>query len=552
MEKQFSIKRIVLSILAILFTAFVTYNMTVPLYNYWAPAIFAAFLLIIINRIHLLRYLNFLFRVRMRSRPSTVGVIFVLIFILASSSSAITWQYNFYVANRFVDELGLELSDVETPFTQGITPDAVRLVDRDLAYTIAQKHKATFTASAVLGYEQIGVYQGHEAWYVPVIEETLNSMRVRAVGFIIIDVNKPFQQPTIIKYNQEATVMPDLLWYRNPDYKLYNQDQNRYYGRNYYTEIDGEIRVIVLSHNGFLYPHDAKVHVLSLDGKVIEELSPNEAYLKGIPQVLDEENYIEFYENAFSGFLMKDKSLDMWAGYLSEKDTFEPSEILRYLHDQQTGTTIAITTTHPTSNPSTMHGMFIWRGTNVTYHNLRRASFISADEAQREGTKIPQLTIFRSLSASMRLLYPIKYSDGTVKLAWFIPYTQSDRLVALAIVDPVDTSHIGYATKEEATGGEGLARLAMSRFSGVSVSGGSGNEIHGKIKERSTWIEDGNQVILFKVDDKVRNDIYVMAKANQLSAQDFHELIRKDTGDSLHVTATFSDSEQVWIITGLL
>ncbi len=158
----------------------------------------------------------------------------------------------------------------------------------------------------------------------------------------------------------------------------------------------------------------------------------------------------------------------------------------------------------------------------------------SADEAQREGTKIPQLTIFGSLSASMRLLYPIKYADGTVRLAWFIPYTQSDRLVALAIVDPIDTSHIGYATKEEVTGGEGLARLAMSRFSGVSVAGGSGNEIHGRIKERSTWIEDGNQVILFKVDDKVRNDIYVMAKANQLSAQDFHELMRKDTGDNLH------------------
>ncbi len=312
----------------------------------------------------------------MRSRPSMVGVVFVLIFILASSSSAITWQYDFYVANRFVNELGLELSDVESPFTQGITPDAVRLVDRDLAYTIAQKHKATFTASAVLGYEQIGVYQGHEAWYVPVIEETLNSMRVRAVGFIIIDVNKPFQQPTIIKYDQEATVMPDLLWYRNPDYKLYNQDNNRYYGRNYYTEIDGEIRVVVLSHNGFLYPHDAKVHVLSLDGKVIEVLTPDEAYLKGIPQVLDEENYIEFYENAFSGFLMKDKSLNMWAGYLSEKDTFEPSEILRYIHDQKTGTTIAITTTHPVNNPSSMHGMFVWRGTNVTYHNLRRASFI--------------------------------------------------------------------------------------------------------------------------------------------------------------------------------
>ncbi len=552
MEKHYSIKRIVLSILVILFIAFMTYSLIVPLYYYWVSAIVAAFFLVLINRPLLLRYLNFLFRVRMRSRPSYVGIIFVLIFILASSSSAITWQYDFYVANRFVDELGLEFSNVESPFEQGITPESVRLVDRDLAYTIAQKHKATFTASAVLGYEQIGVYQGHEAWYVPVIEETLNSMRVRAVGFIIIDVNKPFEQPTIIKLEQDATVMPDLFWYRNPDYKLYNQDTNRYYGRNYYTEIDGEIRVIVLSHNGFLFPHDAKVHVLSLTGEIIEVLSPNEAYLKGVPQVLDEEAYIEFYEDAFSGFLMKDKSLDMWAGYLAEKDTFEPSEILRYIHDTKTGTTIAITTTHPTGNPSSMHGLFVWRGTNVTYHNIRRAGYISADEAQRAGREIPQLTIFEGLSASMRLLYPITYSDGTVRLAWFIPYTQNERLVALAIVDPVDTSHIGYSTKEEATGGEGLARLAMSRFSGISVAGGSGNEIHGKIKERTTWIEDGNQVIMFKVDDDVRNDIYVMAKANQLSAQDFHELMRKDTGESLHVTATFSDSEQVWIITGLL
>lgn len=455
------------------------------------------------------------------------------------------------MANRFVNQLGLELSDSDTPFVQGITPDAVRLVDESLAYTIAEKHKATFTASTVLGLAQIGVYQGHEAWYVPVIEETLNSMRVRGVGFIIINVNKPFEKPTIIKLD-DATLLPDLFWYRNPDYKLYNQNPNRYYGRNYFTEIDGEIRVIVLSHNGFLYPHDPKVHVLSLSGEIIEILTPDEAYKKGIPQVLDEEGYIEFYEDAFSGFLMKDKSLDMWAGFLAEKDTFEPSEILRYIHDQQTGTTIAITTTHPVGNPSSMHGIFVWRGSNVTYHNIRRAGYISADEAQREGSKIPQLTVFDDLSVSMRLIYPIKYSDGTVKLAWFIPYKQGGRLVALAVVDPVDTSHIGYATKEEVSGGEGLARLAMSRFSGVSVAGSTGNEIHGTIKERSTWIEDGNQVILFLVSDKVRNDVYVMAKAHQLSAQDFHELMMKDKGDSLHATVTWSEAEQVWLITGIL
>ncbi len=331
------------------------------------------------------------------------------------------------------------------------------------------------------------------------------------------------------------------------------------YGIAYPTwsrEINDLVYVVARYHVGFdLVRRYAGLIVYDSEGKVIESQTELQALPDWATQVYDED-WLEHMINEW-GALRRGESFDYWAGGFlwiipPSRDRVEMSEDTRYIVDPETGDIVAMVMVNPVASQRTLAGVFKATKEGVFFYGYQQEKYISgipAEDIVKGKLPKPAAGIY---DAEMPLLYPVEVSEGTFRLAWYVPIywregtRTPDETIYLAGFAVIDALDINAVTINIAGGGLSSeqivrsARLDFLRLFGAVTS----VRLDTTVEDKQEYVRDGlTHVVL-----RVANSTYpwIEANANDLPSQQWYELLSTKKDDT--IIADIEKRGEIWAI----
>jgi hypothetical protein len=473
------------------------------------------------------------FRISTRTRPRIVGALLVV--FLFSALIGIVFTQAQRVSNAYYFEGFIQPSS-GFPFNGSIPDNRVRLVTQELAISVARRHMSEFGSNVkVIDTHITKTLEGKLVW-LAVISSTNVLAENYVKGFIVIDATDPVAVPQIL--DTEFIVGDGLWWDRNVVFRSYLNDITYSYGVAYPTwspEISDLVYIVARYQVGFdLIRRYAGLIIHNSEGNVIGTYTELQDLPDWATQVYDED-WMEGMINEW-GALRRGESFDYWAGGFlwiipPSRDRVEMSEDTRYIVDPETGKIVAMVMVNPVASQRTLGGVFKATKEGLFFYDYQQERYISGITAEDivEG-KLPKPAA-GFYNAEMPLLYPVEVSDGTFKLAWYIPIYwregtgAADETIYLAGFALIDALDINTVTINIAGGGltsEQIVRstrLEFLRLFGAVTS----VRLDTVVEDKQEYVRDGVTHVVLRVANSTYR--WIEANANDLPSQQWYELL---------------------------
>jgi len=489
-----------------------------------------------------------------RTRPKVIAALFIVFLLSVFVGIAFTQVQrvsNAYYFKSFIQrKSGL-------PFNGSIPDGQVRLVTQELATSVARRHMSEFGSNVKVIDTHVTKTLDDKLVWLAVIGSTNVLAENYVKGFIIIDAADPVALPEIV--NKEFLVGDGLWWDRNIIFRSYLDDITYSYGIAYPTwsrEINDLVYVVARYHVGFdLVRRYAGLIVYDSEGKVIESQTELQALPDWATQVYDED-WLEHMINEW-GALRRGESFDYWAGGFlwiipPSRDRVEMSEDTRYIVDPETGDIVAMVMVNPVASQRTLAGVFKATKEGVFFYGYQQEKYISGIPAEDivEG-KLPRPAA-GIYDAEMPLLYPVEVSEGTFRLAWYVPIywregtRTPDETIILAGFAIIDALDINAVTINIAGGGLSSEQIVRStRFDFLRLFGAvTSVRLDTMVEDKQEYVRDGlTHVVL-----RVANSTYpwIEANADDLPSQQWYELLSTKKDDT--IIADIERRGEIWAI----
>jgi hypothetical protein len=445
------------------------------------------------------------------------------------------------------------------PFESTPPDNMVRLVTKELAYSIARRHMSEFGSNTqVLDCHVTKSPDGSLVWVA-----TVGSTNVIAEnyikGFVLIDATEPTATPKIV--HTEFNIGVGLWWDRDIAFRNYINDITNVYGVAYPTwNLDSNSIVYVQTRYDLGFDLVKRYETpLTYDsqGQIQHEPIDFSSIPSWITQIYDEE-WLENMINEMGSF-KRGSGFDYFAGgflwFLApSRDRFQMTEDTRYIVDPQTSNIVALVCVNPVENQRSLSGVFKATREGVIFYDFKLANYISGMTAEDlvEG-RLPKPAT-GNYYAVMPLLYSVETTPNEHHLAWYVPIYWNEGtgeedetiyLTGFAIVDAQDTNKIALTINQQGISSEQLVkqtRLEYINFFGSNIT--NNIELDTTVMNRYEYVQDGSTHIVLRVDSTIYP--WLEATPKDLPSSQWNQLISTQTGQTVHVQ--IQKSYDKWII----
>ncbi len=445
------------------------------------------------------------------------------------------------------------------PFESTPPDNMVRLVTKELAYSIARRHMSEFGSNTqVLDCHVTKSPDGSLVWVA-----TVGSTNVIAEnyikGFVLIDATEPTATPKIV--HTEFNIGVGLWWDRDIAFRNYINDITNVYGVAYPTwNLDSNSIVYVQTRYdlGFdLVKRYETPLTYDAQGQILHDPINFSSIPSWITQIYDEE-WLENMINEMGSF-KRGSGFDYFAGgflwfFAPSRDRFQMTEDTRYIVDPQTSNIVALVCVNPVENQRSLSGVFKATREGVIFYDFKLSNYISGMTAEDlvEG-RLPKPAT-GNYYAVMPLLYSVETTLNENHLAWYVPIYWNEGtgeedetiyLTGFAIVDAQDTNKIALTINQQGISSEQLVkqtRLEYINFFGSNIT--NNIELDTTVMNRYEYVQDGSTHIVLRVDSTIYP--WLEATPKDLPSSQWNQLISTQTGQTVHVQ--IQKSYDKWII----
>ena len=434
------------------------------------------------------------------------------------------------------------------PFDTTPPDNMVRLVTKELAYSIAMRHMSEFGSNTqVLDCHVTKSTEGKLVWVVPVGSTNIIAENY-IKGFVIVDATEPTAAPKILQ--TEFNIGEGLWWDRSIDFRNYLNDITNVYGVAYPTwdlESGNLVYVATRYDLGFdLVNRYETPLVYNSEGELRNEALDINSIPTWMTQIYDEE-WLEYMINEMGG-LRRGSGFDYFAGgflwfVAPSRDRFQMTEDTRYIVDPKTGGVVALVCVNPVENQRSLSGVFKATREKIFFYDFKLSNYISGMTAEDlvEG-RLPKPAT-GNYYATMPLLYSVQTAANQQRLAWYVPiYWNEDTgeeyetiyLAGFAVVDAQDTNKIALTLNEQGITSEQLVR--QTRIEYVNLFGGnipSNTEITAKVLNRYEYVQDGSTHIVLHLDSTTYP--WLEATPTDLYSTEWNQLLSTKAGQTIQV-----------------
>jgi len=494
-------------------------------------------------------------KISFRISGKIIALLFILFLLFALVGGVFTQVQrvsNAYSFNSFIQR------GSGMPFDQAIPDNQVRLVTEELAVSVARRHMAEFGSNMrVLDTHITRTLDGKLVW-ITVIGSTNTLAENYVKGFILIDATDPVAVPEIV--HKEFMVGDGLWWDRNIVFRSYAADNTNSYGVAYpsWNPTTDEIVYIVARYEvGFdLIRRYKGIVIYNSEGNIIYDYTALSSVPTWVSQVYDE-NWMENMINEWGGF-RRGAGFDYWAGGFlwivpPSRERVEMSEDTRYIVDPETEDVIAMVMVNPVANERTLAGVFKATRQGIFFYDYSAEQYISGITAEDivGGKILPPATGY--FATEMPLLYPVEVSNGSFRLAWYVPiYWRegtggSDETIYLAGFAVIDARDINNVAINMAGGGLSSEQLVRdTRLDFIRLFGAvTYVELNTAVLDKQEYVRDGTTHVVLHTSNSTYP--WIEATPNDVPSQQWYELLSTQAGDDF--TANIEKREETWTIT---
>ena len=528
--------------------------------------------------------------VNRRSRRTLVLVLrrgkpalFVAIFILGSLI-AIIGYFSFIHASLFapVNQANYFNSFIETStedlFENEIRDDQLRLVDKELAQAIVNRHASIFGSNVFASSLHITTYDGKLVWVAAMAPDNMFNQELK--GLLIVDANDPTKIPEAIVFDPGEAVISENLFYGAETKRVsWLQDPMSSYGRTYITWKDGDPDGDLVQIQTFNTPklfewitHYGGVKIYDMKGNLLDTYTDLATMPEWISQPFDEE-WLE--NNIYNwGNLRQGNGFNIFAsGFLGlvtpSADRLEISRDTRYIISPDTNETVAITPVHPSTNQLSNAGVFLSKNNSITYYDYHQRGYISAESIEQYvESQEPQVAqgIYYS---TLPMLYTMNVGNDT-RMAWFTPVyhktqtydsegfltTVNVQFRGLYILDAKKQEIFGRAYLSDYGTTSNMIAAAKTNYRNSVINADLGVDIPSNVTElltvnitqKASYVANGTTFIAFKTNNSLYE--YLIASPEELSQVHWlYALFDVEAGTVIKFTA-FRENNS-WILTSL-
>ncbi|OLS21841.1 MAG: hypothetical protein HeimC3_33630 [Candidatus Heimdallarchaeota archaeon LC_3] len=528
--------------------------------------------------------------VNRRSRRTLVLVLrrgkpalFVAIFILGSLI-AIIGYFSFIHASLFapVNQANYFNSFIETStedlFENEIRDDQLRLVDKELAQAIVNRHASIFGSNVFASSLHITTYDGKLVWVAAMAPDNMFNQELK--GLLIVDANDPTKIPEDIVFDPGEAVISENLFYGAETKRVsWLQDPMSSYGRTYITWKDGDPDGDLVQIQTFNTPklfewitHYGGVKIYDMKGNLLDTYTDLATMPEWISQPFDEE-WLE--NNIYNwGNLRQGNGFNIFAsGFLGlvtpSADRLEISRDTRYIISPDTNETVAITPVHPSTNQLSNAGVFLSKNNSITYYDYHQRGYISAESIEQYvESQEPQVAqgIYYS---TLPMLYTMNVGNDT-RMAWFTPVyhktqtydsegfltTVNVQFRGLYILDAKKQEIFGRAYLSDYGTTSNMIAAAKTNYRNSVINADLGVDIPSNVTElltvnitqKASYVANGTTFIAFKTNNSLYE--YLIASPEELSQVHWlYALFDVEAGTVIKFTA-FRENNS-WILTSL-
>ncbi|MFX0096947.1 MAG: hypothetical protein ACFE7E_04220 [Candidatus Hodarchaeota archaeon] len=536
MFSAFGLVRLVLGIIFMAIVPIFVLMMTIPLYS----------LLILSARAVIYGAGAIIYSIRIISRKSVIAIGILLIvspigfFGMYSQIQQVSNAY--YFQNSFV------VSQSGYLFDSQISPNLVRLITPELAWSIAEQRMAEFGSNMEVKSIHIAIRNSALVW-VAAIGSTNILAENYIAGLIVINANDPTSSPEVL--HTQFRIGENLFWTADSVFRSYLENPQFLYGRAYTTwHNDQPVLVQTRYEIGYDLITRAKgVIVYDTEGIKIGDYDADNIP-SWITQPWDESWLVNHVSRW--GDLKRDGDFDYWAsGFLffiaPSRDRVAISETPRFIVNPDTNDVNALIFVHPATSDRTLAGVFKATRSGIFYYDYRFENYISGITAEDliEG-KISQPAQGRYYSA-MPMLYPLNISPSESRLVWYVPlywqeggyfegeFIRGNTIIfaGLGLVDAKDISYILLNTDIEGMNGEEVVTATQNEFIAL-FSSATNVTLALTVNNVSSYELDGDTHIVLGTNNTQYP--YIEGTAEDLVPTEWYELLQTTPGDTVIVT----------------
>jgi len=493
----------------------------------------------------------------LRRRKGTYGFLLALILIISFLGFTAYGEIQRVTNANYFSEFITQKSGL--PFESTPPDNMVRLVTKELAYSIARRHMSEFGSNTQVLDCHVTKSPDDSLVWVATVGSTNVIAENYIKGFILIDATEPTATPKIVQ--TEFNIGAGLWWDRDIAFRNYINDMTNVYGVAYPTwNLDSNNLVYVQTRYDLGFDLIKRYETpLTYDsqGEIQNEPSDIGSIPSWITQIYDEE-WLENMINEMGSF-KRGSGFDYFAGgflwFLApSRDRFQMTEDTRYIVDPQTSNIVALVCVNPVENQRSLSGVFKATREGVNFYDFKLSNYISGMTAEDlvEG-RLPKPAT-GNYYAVMPLLYSVETTPNEHNLAWYVPIYWNEGtgeedetiyLTGFAIVDAQDTNKIALTINQQGISSEQLVkqtRLEYINFFGSNIT--DNIELDATVMNRYEYVQDGSTHIVLRVDSAMYP--WLEATPKDLPSSQWNQLISTQTGQTVHVE--IQKSYDKWII----
>lgn len=494
--------------------------------------------------------------VRRLGRRSTIafGVLLIVtpVFFFGVFSQIQQVSNAYYFSNNFV------VAQTGNLFDSQISPNLVRLITPELAWSIAEQRMAEFGSNMEVKSIHITKRNSTLVW-VAAIGSTNVIAENYIAGLVVISANDPTSSPEVLHI--QFGIGENLFWTADSVFGSYLRNPQYVYGRAYITWHVGQPVLVQTRYEiGYDLVSRAKgVIVYDTEGAKTGEYAAD-SIPSWITQPWDEYWLVDHVSRW--GDLRRGDGFDFWAGgflffIAPSRDRVVISETPRFIVNPDTNDVDALIFVHPATSDRTLAGVFKATRSGIYYHDYRFENYISGITAEDLiESKVTQPAQGRYY-ASMPMLYPLSISPSETRLVWYVPlYWQEGvyaeggfipgNTIAFAGLGLIDAKDISYAVlKTDIEGMDGEATITTTQNEFIALYSKLTNlTITVTVSNVSSYELDGDTHVVLGTNNTQYP--YVEGAAGDLTALEWYELLQTVPGDT--VTATIMKVGDLWRI----
>ncbi|TFH09797.1 MAG: hypothetical protein E4H14_03795 [Candidatus Thorarchaeota archaeon] len=488
----------------------------------------------------------------------------VIIILVPTFSGVISWTAD--VANAEYFNTMITVSD--DPLFENPIPDSmVRLVTEEYAKYVARQHLSPFGSNTIVASAHITTNNGTLVWVCTIVSTNVLAENF-VKGFIVINANDPQAvSPHVI----ESTTIPvgeGLFWDKDIQFGNYLRDMTSSYEYAYPTWTPNGDLVYVQTRTplGFDFVERAIGPIVYAENGTITEYATIEDTPDWITQAYAEE-WLERQITRWGGY-RRGNGFELFAGGFlwvipPSTDRLEIHEDTRYILNPDSGKVEAFIAVHPSAGTgTTLAGVFRATPTEVFYHDLSGAAFVSGATAASNVVADIGAPASGAYYGSMPLLYPVVISPTETKWTWYTPiywtdaYWDSDaeeyvstnmRLHALGMVDASNIDRFVWLPLGGSISGEELVFQVRSAYvdllGGVIETGPIDTfNMTATVVAKTTDIVSSNQHIILETDNSTIQ--YIEGARAWMNLTDWYTLL-------LNIYPTDSFTATIHVVDGV-